>query len=168
MTSEEYKATVLMALDEAFNKRNSAIFLQVLASDCSFSACGYREPFRGGEEVRAFIDSYHRGFDCELTVEEAAVEGPNVLVRWRMRALHHGEYQGMPATFREIQWRALQWSQFKGEKVQNVWVMFDTQRMGQDLGFLPKGRPPRGLAEVVARWHRLGHKPRKLERSLSG
>ena len=160
MTAEEYKATVLHLLDEAFNKKNPAIFLEVFASDCTVSIAGYREPFRSNDAFKAWAESYHRGFDCQLTVEEIAAEGHNVFVRWNMRALHRGSYLGMPATFRQVQWRALQWSQFKGDRLQNAWVVYDTVRMGQDLGFLPKGSPPRLLAELIAWFHRLKRKPR--------
>jgi steroid delta-isomerase-like uncharacterized protein len=150
MTSEEYAAEVANLLNEVFNKKNPAIILEAFADDCIASISGYREPFVGGAAFKAWAESYLRGFDCEVAVEDVRGEGSSVMLRWNMRAVHRGEYLGMPATFRQVHWRALEWTQFEGDKVKQVWVAFDTMGIAQDLGIFPKGNPPRPLAALIA------------------
>lgn len=113
-------------------------------------ASGFPAPFRGPEAVKAGASSYVAAFDHRVTIEDRIAECDKVGVRWRMQAVHQGEYRGMPATGRTVTFTAIQWFCLSNGKIEEAWNRFDTLSVVQELGFFPKGDPPRMLFRVVA------------------
>jgi len=148
-TPEANKAIVLGLLDEFFNKRNPVVFDELGWPACVLHLAGYPEPFRGREAVKEWALSYLDGWDSRLEVEEAIAVGDTVAVRWTLHATHKGEYIGMPATGRSVTFTALEWFRLVDGKCVEVWNAFDTLRVVQQIGMLPKGTPPRALCRII-------------------
>lgn len=160
MSAEENKAKVLRLLDEVFSKRNTEAFRQVTAPDVVFHMAGYPEPFRGAEAVHQWATRYLLAFDdVQLTVEKAVAEGDTVAVRWRIEETHRGDYADIPATGRRLTFTALDMIRFREGKVQEIWMLFDTVDVMKQLGFFPRGRPPRALLSLILRLQRLWRRP---------
>lgn len=153
---DQNRATVLRLLDECFNCRNAEIFDEIAHPDLVFHLAGYPEPFRGIEAVKAWARSYHSAFDTRLEVEDSRAVGDVVVVRWTMRVTHKGEYLGVPPTHMPATISALEWFQLVDGLCIEVWNMFDTLGVVQQLGVLPTGTPPRALLRLIFRLKRLG------------
>jgi len=167
MSPEENKTTVLAVLDEALGRKNPAAFLDGLSPDVIFHLAGYPEPFHGPEAVRDWAASYLAAWDSRITIETAVAEGDNVLVRWTNRATHTGEYIGIPPTGAHVTFTELAQMRFAGGKAQEVWVVFDTLDIMQQMGLFPKGPPPRPLMRLIVALQRLARRHRALPRAQS-
>ena len=156
MSAEENKAKVLRLLDEVFRKRNAGAFREATAPDVVFHMAGYPEPFRGSEAVHRWARGYLVAFeDVQLSVESAVAEGDTVAVRWRISETQRGDYADIPATGRRLTFTALDMIRFQDDKVQEIWMLFDTLDVMKQMGFFPKGRPPRALLSLILRLQRL-------------
>ena len=163
MSSAENKAVFLRLFEEAFQNRRTDAFDEGFAPDVVFHLAGLPEPLRGVEAAKRWAAQYLSAWDAHFTIQQAIAEGDIVAARWTVHAFHHGEYLGMPPTRRTVDYTQLYLARFAERKAVEVWVMFDTLSAVQQLGFFPKGPPPRNLLRLLI-WFRglgrtMGEKP---------
>jgi len=158
MSPEENKAAVLNLLDQVFGNANPDAFLEGLTPDVVLHLPGYDEPFRGAQAVRDWAASYFAGFDSRITIESAVAEGENVMVRWINHAVHKGDYQGIPPTGRPVTFTEIAQMRVVDGKGQEVWIVFDTLDIMQQLGVFPRTKPPRALMKLIIALQRLGRR----------
>lgn len=72
--------------------------------------------------------------DYRSEIEDAFAEGDRVVIRWRSRGTHRGEFQGIAPTGREIVVTGITISRFADGKIAESWVGFDTQDLIRQLG----------------------------------
>lgn len=155
MSAEANKAAALALVTEVFGNQNPDAFLEGLAPDVVLYMPGYPEPFRGSQAVRDWAASYFAGFDSRITIETAVAEGENVMIRWTNHAIHCGEYQGLPPTGRRVIFTEIAHMRVVNGKGQEVWIVFDTLHIMQQLGVFPKALPPRPVLRLVVGLQRL-------------
>ena len=158
MSPEENKAIVLHLLDEIFTKGNTAAFRDLGTPSVTFHLAGYPDSFRGPDALQEWATTYLAAFDVQHTIDDVAAEGDMVMVRWTMRSTHKGEYLGIPPTGRQVTFTVLQWFRLVDGKSAEVWNMFDTLSVMQQLGVFPRDRPPRALMWLIVRLQPPGHK----------
>lgn len=149
MAAEANRAAVRRLLDEVFAKGNTAAFLEMLAPDVVFHLAGYPEPFRGNQAVKAWADEYLAAFAVTLSIHDVIAEGEDVVARWTIVAHHRGEYMGIPPTGRRVTFTSVEWFRFRDGKASEIWNAFDVLDVVQQLGALPRGRPPKILLRLV-------------------
>jgi steroid delta-isomerase-like uncharacterized protein len=142
-------ASVRRVFDEVFQKGNTEHFLQALAPHAVVHLAGLPEPLRGREAAKAWADEYVAGFDASITIDGTMASGEEVVVRWTNVAIHRGPYNGMPATGRQVRFTAIEWFRFEDGLAVEIWHRFDTLDVVQQLGALPRGKPPAALMYVV-------------------
>lgn len=85
------------------------------------------DDMKGGHgAVRRFVDALRRAFaDLEVDVE-ILVEGED-RVAWQrtLRATHRADFQGFPATGREVVWRDMITSRFENGAIAEEWAISD-------------------------------------------
>jgi steroid delta-isomerase-like uncharacterized protein len=155
MPPVENRAAVLRLLDEVFAKGNTAAFLEMLAPNVVFHLAGYPEPFRGNQEVKRWGDEYLAAFDVHLSVEGIVAEAEDVVARWTIAATHKAEYAGIPRTGRRVAFTSVEWFHFQNGKAVEIWNEFDALDLVQQLGALPRGRPPKALLRLLIGLRRL-------------
>jgi predicted ester cyclase len=160
VSPEENKAIVLRTLEEVFARKNPDAILEADAEDVVLHAAGFPAPVVGRQAVRDWAAEHLAAFESRVTVEDAIAEGDMVALRSTMRLLHKGEYLGIPATGRELAFTQMEMVRLAGGRIQETWVSLDTQGVMQQLGVLPKGRPPRALLGLMIAWQRLGRRGR--------
>jgi len=158
MSPDENKALVLRLLDEAFNKGNTAPFLENVAPGAVGHMAGYPEPFHGPEGIHGWVTTYLKAWDAQITIEDAQAVDDKVMVRWTMRATHKGDYVGIPPSHRQVTFTALEWLVLENGKIREMWCAFDTLGIVQQLGVIPRGDPPRALLQFLFWLRRLGRK----------
>jgi steroid delta-isomerase-like uncharacterized protein len=146
---EENRAAVRRMFDEVFARGETGVFIELLAPDVVFHLAGYPEPLRGKEAVKRWADEYLAAFAVRLSVHSIVAEGDDVAARWTMVATHRGEYAGIPRTGRQVAFDALEWMHFRDGKVVEIWNRFDALDVVQQLGALPRGRPPKALLRLL-------------------
>ena len=81
-----------------------------------------------------FPESYF-DFDNEFAVED------KVVTRWTYRAVHSGEFQGLPPTGKQVAMTGITILHIAGGKIVEHWVELDQLGLLQQLGVVP---PPPG------------------------
>jgi steroid delta-isomerase-like uncharacterized protein len=77
---------------------------------------GYREFFR-------YWQAAFPGFRAE--VHDLIAEGDCVVARWSFHGTHQGEYAGIPATGREVSFRAVSIARIENGRVAEEWYLAD-------------------------------------------
>jgi predicted ester cyclase len=80
----------------------------------------------GHQLIRGMLDLYQRAFPDPKVEVEIFLEGPD-RVSWQrtIRAKHKGAFKGFPASGREIVWRDVVTSRFRGALIAEEWVISD-------------------------------------------
>jgi predicted ester cyclase len=95
-------------------------------------------------EIMAFTDnevylkgvlSFRRAFpDYMIFVEDITAEGDFVIAHGVFRGTHKGEFHGIPATFRQVEYPMMIKYQVIDDKIVNAWPMFDQLAFFEQLG----------------------------------
>ena len=94
-----------------------------------------REEERGIEELKHYVSVYRTAFpDIEDTVEEIVAEGDKVVVRWRSRGTHQGEFMGLPPTGRQVTFTGMRLFSIAENKIAESWVNIDERGLQEQLG----------------------------------
>ena len=92
--------------------------------------------------LRAFVryqENYFASFsDTRITIEDMVAEGDRVAFRGVVRAIHTGEFMGIPASGRQIVVPVIGFAQLAKGKVAVWWNSPDRLSWMQQIGALPK------------------------------
>jgi len=89
----------------------------------------------GAEGERELIAGYRRSFpDLTFAVEEQIVDGDRVVSRWTASGTHEGEFAGIAPTGRRGVVGGVSIARFAGDRLTNVWTMWDVHGLLDQLG----------------------------------
>jgi steroid delta-isomerase-like uncharacterized protein len=137
MSLEEMKNLIRRFYDEVWNRR------QFEAAHELFAADGVRHevsgPVRGGAEgIARNAATWCAAFpDTHCAVETVIAEGDLVVAQWTITATHRGEWRGIPATGRAINFRGVNVYRFDNGKIAEIWNYRDDLGLFQQLGAIP-------------------------------
>jgi steroid delta-isomerase-like uncharacterized protein len=134
--SEQNKAHIRRVIEEVYNRGDLRVVDEVAASDLVIHAPS--QEIRGREGAKQYVAALRAGFpDLRFTVEDQVAEGDMVVTRWTARGTHGGEFQGVPATGREIRLAGTDIDRIAGGKVVECWAQVDELGLMRQLGVLP-------------------------------
>jgi steroid delta-isomerase-like uncharacterized protein len=147
MGVEENKRRLREVFDEVWNRRNLDFIDASYHRDYVFHTPAEPEPIRGSEGFKAFVRRVLGGFpDARVTIEDIVGEGDMVVGRMTMRAVHGGEYLGLPPTGTPIEITQMIWVLFEDGRLKEGWQEIDAVRLMQQLRVVPpQGVGPFGL-----------------------
>src|SRR5215212_5850221 len=94
-----------------------------------------REEERGIEELKHYVTIYRTAFpDIQDTVEEIVAEGDKVVICWRSRGTHQGEFMGVPPTGRHVTFTGMRLFRISENKIVESWVNIDERGLQEQLG----------------------------------
>ncbi|HEU5441949.1 MAG TPA: ester cyclase [Ktedonobacterales bacterium] len=104
MSAEEFKATVRRFMEELYNKGNTAVVDELVASEFVYHTSNPAiTPDREGlRKEPAGIRSHFP--DLRSTVEDVITEGENGAMRGTLLGTHEGAYRGIPPTHKRVEW----------------------------------------------------------------
>ncbi len=138
--SEQNKA-VVRRVYEAFENGPGAMD-EVLAPDVVVHGPGAPGPM-DREAFKQFRNAMYTGFpDLHHTIEDLIAEGDKVASRFTARGTHKGEFQGVPATGKQIVITGLNVNRVAGDKLAEQWHEFDGVGLMQQLGAIPAPGQP--------------------------
>jgi predicted ester cyclase len=80
----------------------------------------------------------HAAFpDWHRTIEDIIAEGDKVVIRFTFRATHKGEYQGVPATGKQVKETGILIFRIASGKIVEVWEEADELGFMRQLGAIP-------------------------------
>jgi steroid delta-isomerase-like uncharacterized protein len=81
--------------------------------------------------------------DSHYTIEDQIAEGSKVATRVTWRAVHTGEFQGLPATGKQITGPGMMIMHIQQGKIAEYWAHYDQLGMMRQLGLIPPPQPAR-------------------------
>jgi steroid delta-isomerase-like uncharacterized protein len=158
-TSVEHNKVVSRRWIDLFNERDDEGQADVIARDYVAYAPESLEPAPLDSEAwTRFLAGFVEGFpDLRLTVEDAVAEGELVAQRVHFEGTHTGEFQGLPATHRRVEFHGLELNRFVDGRVAEHWFQLDSLTLLQQLGLVVVPGPrlvPRVLAHQLKKLRR--------------
>jgi steroid delta-isomerase-like uncharacterized protein len=134
--SKQSKTLTRRIFEEMQSQGNLAIADDIFASDFV-----NHTPFGdmvGPEGAKQFVTKLRTGFpDLQVTIEEQIAEGDKVATHWTARGTHQNEFQGIPATGKQMEIRGIVISQIADGKIVEQWGNPDVLGLMQQLGVVP-------------------------------
>jgi steroid delta-isomerase-like uncharacterized protein len=91
-----------------------------------------REEFRQG--VLAMLAAFS---DRQVEIADQLVEGDKVATRWQATGVHAGDFNGIPATGRQVSLVGISIDRLAGGKIVESWEVTDDAGLLRQLGVLP-------------------------------
>jgi predicted ester cyclase len=141
MSSEENK-TVSRRFHEAFDKGNQGpqALYEELAPNFVAHFPGVPGPLdrEGFTQLgKVFTSAFPQS---QTTIDDEIAEGDKVVSRWTYRAIHRGEFQGIPPTGKQVSMTGLTLLRIAGGKIVEHWVELDQLGLLQQLGVVPRAQ----------------------------
>ncbi|MFQ6043361.1 MAG: ester cyclase, partial [Candidatus Poribacteria bacterium] len=144
---EANKAVVMRFAEEVFNQKK----LDVVDEIHHPGAIGHDpnvSPMEDIAQMKQVIGAYHIAFpDFHATNDALIAEGDMVVGRWTVTATHQGDFFGIPATGKPVQWTAINMFRFADGKIAESWWAYDALGILQQIGVVPTG-PPEDFSRV--------------------
>jgi steroid delta-isomerase-like uncharacterized protein len=136
MSTEEHKELVRRFEEKVWNERNPSRVDEFFAASHVFRAAG--SPPLDFEGHRQMIAHFQGAFpDGRNTSDELLADGDKVVQRWTYRGTHHGAFQGIPPTGREVMLTGISIWRVEDGKIVESWHELDTLGLMQQLGVIP-------------------------------
>lgn len=134
--SDNNKETVRRFLDALWNNNDFASVDELLASDYHGHSSTVID---GPEGAKQFVSVLRSAFpDYQFIVADQIAEGDRVATRWVMRGTHHAEFQGIPASGRQMTMTGITIFRLAGGKLIDGWTNEDQLGMLQQIGAIPE------------------------------
>lgn len=133
--SEQNKKMALRLFEEMWNQANFAVVDELVPS--SYDGHSSAE-IHGPDGAKAFIVRLREAFpDFQLTIIDQVAEGEKVAMRWTAHGTHKGEFQGIPATNRQVSVGGITILRILDGKIIEGWTNEDMLGFLRQLGVVP-------------------------------
>jgi predicted ester cyclase len=123
MSAQENKALVRREQEELWNHTGD-----LHAAEELFAA-------GQAEAAKHQAANFRQGFpDVVSTIEDIIAEGDKVVARWRSRATHRGEYMGIAASGKEVQFTGISIYRIEEGKIAQSWTVEDQLGLMAQIG----------------------------------
>lgn len=141
--SEEEAANLEIArrfFEELHDEGDLAVAAAIVAPDAIFHIPGGE--LTGPEGIGGLVTLLRTAFpDATFPIEEVAVDGDTVAVRWTMQGTSEGEFQGIPPTGEAVELRGTAFLRIEDGLIVEDWVTYDQLGLLQQLGAMPGAAP---------------------------
>jgi steroid delta-isomerase-like uncharacterized protein len=132
--SAEANAKLVADSFEAFNKGDTQRLLGVAAPDLVMHFAELPEPLRGRETWQQGFEMMRQAFpDLEAHIDELVAADDRVAVRVRFRGTHAGDFQGIPATGRTIDYVSHEFYRVENGLIAEEWICSDMASLFRQL-----------------------------------
>jgi steroid delta-isomerase-like uncharacterized protein len=135
---EEQNKELMRKLVEEWNKGSNEYYMQLMASDYAFYTPSGNPNSMSREEAAANLEAFWKGFpDLTFSIEEMIAKGDRLTTRWIGRGTHEGEFMGIPATGKKIEFSGLVISHIQNGKLiedrEDADILGLMQQLGMEL-----------------------------------
>jgi steroid delta-isomerase-like uncharacterized protein len=137
--SVEHNKTIARRFAEIYNRGGLAIVDELAGPDLVVSYPLLPEDIHGLQAYKQVLAQFYAAFpDIEASVEEMIAEGEKVVARWTCRGTHRGDFPGLPATGKTVQWSGMTIYRIVDGKVVEEKGEEDVLGLLQQLGVIPQ------------------------------
>jgi len=95
------------------------------------------EQYMTDEELLGHIAFFDTAFPkYEMFADEITAEGNRVVVRARMKGCHEGEFNGIPPTYRKVEFPFVVSYDIENGKIVHHWLIADSMALMEQLGLM--------------------------------
>ena len=134
--TEQNKALVRRNYETA-DKNDLTTFSEQLAPDVVIHLPGMPGPLNREALIQMMNGMFSSLTERQHVFEDQIAEGDKVVTRLTLHAVHTGEFQGMPATDKQIAVSQIAIHRIQNGKIMEVWVSSDDINMMKQLGLMP-------------------------------
>jgi steroid delta-isomerase-like uncharacterized protein len=125
---------LVRAAAEAFNAGDTGECLALIAPDFIINLAELPEPMRGREAWRQNFETMKRAFpDLQAQIEDIVAAADKVAVRLRIRGTHSGDFLGIPATGRTVEYVSHEFYRVAGGLIAEEWICSDMATLFRQL-----------------------------------
>lgn len=134
MSTHENKALYRRWFQDVVTKGDLNLADEMLASDYVLHFPGMPKPL-DREMHKSLVAMFRSGFpDWAETVEDVIAEADRVVVRVSGRGSHLGDFQGIPATGRQVEAHDVGIARIADGRIAEAWASYDALGLLQQLG----------------------------------
>jgi steroid delta-isomerase-like uncharacterized protein len=132
--SPEANAALVTESFDAFNRGEPDRLLAVVSPNLVMHLAELPEPLHGRETWHQGFDLMRRAFpDLEAHIDDVVAADDRVAVRVSFHGTHRGEFQGIPATGREIHYVSHEFYRVENGLIAEEWICSDTASLFRQL-----------------------------------
>jgi steroid delta-isomerase-like uncharacterized protein len=133
-TTPAINADLVRAGFQAFNAGDTDGCLALAAPDLITNLAELPEPQHGRDAWRQGFEMMRRAFpDLQAHIEDIVADQDKVAVRLRFRGTHRGEFLGIPATGRTIEYVSHEFYRITDGLIAEEWICSDTATLLRQL-----------------------------------
>ena len=141
MTTQEAQNKAIVRRNyETADKNDLTTFSEQLAPDVAVHMPGMPAPLNREALIQMMNVMFSGLTQRQHVFEDQIAEGDKVVTRLTLHAVHTGEFQGMPATGKQIEVQQMAIHRIRNSKIVEAWVSSDDIGMIKQLGLMPS--PP--------------------------
>jgi steroid delta-isomerase-like uncharacterized protein len=138
MSTKTNKTTFRHLVDELINNKNYEVIDELFAPDFV-----EHEEIPGidlgREGLRQAFQMFHIAFpDLQVTIQDILADGDKVVARERWTGTHQGEFMGMPATGKQVDFSVIDIVRLAEGKLVEHWAVSDMLVLMTQLGAIPE------------------------------
>ena len=134
-TSPAANVELVRAAAQAFNAGDTDECLARITPDFIINLAELPEPMRGREAWRQNFEMMKHAFpDVQSHIEDIFAAQDKVAVRLRIRGTHSGEFLGIPATGRTVEYVSHEFYRIAGGLIAEEWICSDMTTLLRQLG----------------------------------
>ena len=96
------------------------------------------DPSIGLEGIKTAVTNFKKAFpDAQVKIAFQLTEGDKVVTRYTWHGTHQGEYFGIPATGKPVNWNVMVAFRIDDGKIREAWINYDLLGVMQQLGVAP-------------------------------
>ena len=136
-TQTEQNKAIVHRNYETADKNDLTTFSEQLAPDLVLHYPGMPGPLNREALLQMMSVMFSGLTQRQHVLEDQIAEGDKVATRLTLHAVHTGEFQGMPATGKQIAMAQTAIHRIQGGRIAEVWVSSDDISMMKQLGLMP-------------------------------
>lgn len=119
---------------KAFNERDWETERAVRGANFQAYLSGTKDPLDGAAWSE-FMSAFTAAFpDSRISIQSCIAEGDTVVSRWTLTGTHQGQFQGIPATGRPVNFNGLEFNKVIDGHIVEHWSMFDNLALLRQVG----------------------------------
>lgn len=131
----ELSKTLARRFLEMFEMGNPGMADEIVAAD--YYVHDAPDPNIGSEGVKAAVTRFNHAFpDAQVNIAFQLAEGDRVVTRYTWHGTHQGEYFGIPATGKRVNWTVTTTFRIADGKISENWINYDRLRVMEQLGVI--------------------------------
>ncbi len=136
--AEQNKNMIRRVVDEIWNKGKFDEIDELVTADFVIHTARPGNELKGPKQVKEYYTKLHEAFpDIRFTITDQIAEEDKVVTHFNVQATHKGDFNGIPATGKKVNFTGIDIDKISDGKFVECWTKMDELGLMQQLGVVP-------------------------------